>query len=134
MTTDGVDVDPNALGEMLMPPPDFDPTVRMDEQNGVAPVALDPAQHYATVIQHLGIEIANKTIAIAQLEAKIGMALVAYDALSIDTWVRQVAHQPSMGGNGVRPGDMITLEGPLVVPPQEHEALSRFLAAVEALR
>ena len=99
------------------------------EPVAVVPVAPDLHLHYGTIIQHLGLEIANRAVSEATLQAKAALALQAYSALNVDTWVRQVTYEPSTNG-----GDRHQIPGPIVIPPQEHEALSRFLAAVEALR
>lgn len=129
-----IEQDPG-VGEMIVPPPpdwDGNAATFMVEHSGVAPVLIDPAQHYNTVIQMLGIEVANGRIELAQVRANVALALDALDRLHIDTWVRQVAHQPKL--QDVSSGEMVQLEGPIIVPASEHEALSRFLAAVEALR
>jgi hypothetical protein len=116
-------------------PPDSNGQVTMTrepaiQQPTIAPVMPDITQHYATVIQHLGIEVANHVITEATLQAKVALVLQSYAALKIDTWIRQVAHQPSLANRD----EMTTISGPVVIPFEEHEALSRFLAAVEALR
>ena len=108
---------------------DLGPHVVEEHIMALAPVYPDINQHYAMVVQHLGIEIANRAVEAAQLQAKTALALSAYGALRIDTWVRQVAHEPSMNGE-----EPVRIPGPIVIPPSEHEALSRFLAAVEGLR
>ena len=90
----------------------------------MASVALDPTQPLMVTVQQLGLAVANKEIALAQLQAKVLLVVAAYDALNIDTWTRHVFHE----------SDEMLMEGPLLVPSEDHEALSRFLAAVEELR
>jgi len=70
-------------------------------------VADDSALHHSVVVQHLGIEIANKTIEIAQLRAKVALLLQAWEGIHID---------------------------PESMPPQDREVLGRFLTAMDALR
>jgi hypothetical protein len=82
----------------------------------------DPEVFHSIVDQHLAIEVANKTVETARLKSRAAQVLQAYDSLRIDTWVRQIAHTPH------------PVEGVIVIPASEHEALSRFLAAVETLR
>jgi hypothetical protein len=94
----------------------------------VVPVAPNTELLNSVVIRHLGIEIANYTVELAKMRAQAVLVLQAYEALNIETWVREVVHHPHMGD-----GSRVRVEGPIIIPAEEHEALSRFLAAVEQL-
>lgn len=125
--THQVDIDPNGFKNA------DDLTSFMDESvgmmKGVSPASIDPATHYQQVIQHLALDLANTAVANAQLRAKADLVLAMYEHLHIDTWVRQVAHTAQ-----ATDGAPLEIPGPVLIPPEEHPALGRFLAAVEGLR
>src|SRR5262245_47782497 len=88
------------------------------------PIASDPLQVSLLAQQHLALEVANKTTELAMLRAKCNVVTAYLDALQIEHWNRQVL---------VNDGDGIEY-GVLVIPPEDQDALSRLLSALEQLR
>lgn len=84
---------------------------------------VDPSLHYQQVIQLLAVELANKTIEVAQLQAKCDIALAFREHVQVNTWV-----------NSSVDTEVPEISGLTLISPEQVAALYRLLAAVDVMR